>query len=66
MSDPIVVSLIGGAVSLIVALLEWTRRQNNRDHATNAVKLDKVLDKIEKVDDRLSSHMDWHLHDNAD
>lgn len=65
MSDAIAVALIGGAVSLIVALMEVTRRQNNRDHASNADKLDKVIEKIEKVDDRLSSHMDWHSHRNA-
>jgi uncharacterized FlaG/YvyC family protein len=63
METEIAVALIGGATTMIVALLEWTRRQNNRDHATNANKLDKVIEKIEKVDDRLSSHMDWHLHD---
>jgi hypothetical protein len=65
MNEQIVVALIGGGVTLIVSLLEWTRRQNNRDHASNAEKLDKVLDKVEKVDDRLSSHIDWHINRDA-
>jgi hypothetical protein len=49
------------ATALIVALIETTRRQNNRDHATNADKLDSVIEKIDKVDDRLGGHIDWHL-----
>ena len=62
MSDQITVALIGGAVTLIVALIEVTRRQNNRDHATNAEKLDQVITKIDGVDTRLSGHIDWHAH----
>lgn len=61
MASEIIVALIGGGVTLLVTLIEVTRRQNNRDHATNANKLDKVLEKVEKVDDRLSSHIDWHI-----
>lgn len=66
MSDPIIVALIGGAVTLLATLIEMTRRQNNKDHANNADKLDRVLDKVEKVDDRLSSHIDWHISRDAD
>lgn len=64
MSDQIVVSLIGGAVTLIVTLIEVTRRQNNRDHASNAHKLDSIADKIDSVDSRLGSHIEWHAHKN--
>jgi hypothetical protein len=63
MATEIVVALIGGAVTLIVALIELTRRQNNRDHASNASKLDKIADKIDNVDSRLVGHIEWHAHD---
>jgi cellobiose-specific phosphotransferase system component IIB len=58
----IAVAVIGMASALIVAMIETTRRQNNRDHATNAGKLDQVIDKIDNVDSRLGSHIEWHAH----
>lgn len=65
MSDQIIVAVIGGAVTLLVTLIEVTRRQNNRDHASNAEKLDHVLDKLDHVDTRISNHIDWHAHRDA-
>lgn len=62
MNTEIIVALIGGSVTLIVALIEVTRRQNNKDHATNASKLDKIADKIDHVDSRLGNHIEWHAH----
>lgn len=44
MSDTVLVALIGGGFSVIVALLEVTRRQNNRDHGENSRKLDYLAD----------------------
>ena len=61
MQTEIVVALIGGSVSIVIALLELTRRQNNRDHASNSIKLDKVIEKIDQVDSRVSGHIEWHL-----
>jgi hypothetical protein len=61
MSEAVIVALIGGSVSIVVALLELTRRQNNRDHASNSIKLDKVIEKIDQVDSRVSGHIEWHL-----
>lgn len=62
MPTEIIVALIGASVTLIVSLLEWTRRQNNRDHANNASKLDRIADKIETIDSRLGNHIEWHAH----
>lgn len=59
--NEISVAIIGMVGALLVALIETTRRQNNRDHAVNADKLDSVIEKIDKVDDRLGGHIDWHL-----
>jgi hypothetical protein len=60
--NDIAIAVIGMASALIVALIETSRRQNNRDHATNADKLDSVIEKIDKVDARLGGHIDWHAH----
>jgi hypothetical protein len=62
MPTEIVVALIGAAVTLIVTLLEMTRRQNNRDHAENSAKLDHVIDKLDQVDTRVTGHIEWHAH----
>lgn len=68
MSDPIIVALIGGAVTIIVSLLEWTRRQNNKDHANNASKLDRVLEATQNLKDghkRIEDKIDRHINDHA-
>lgn len=62
MSDQIVVALIGAAVTLLVTLIEMTRRQNNRDHANNADKLDRINDKIDTIGSRIGDHLEWHAH----
>lgn len=62
MNDQIIVALIGASVTLLVALLEMTRRQNNKDHASNADKLDKINDKIDTLGSRIGDHLEWHAH----
>ena len=44
MSDAIQIALIAGGFSVVVALIEVTRRQNNRDHGENSKKLDYLAD----------------------
>jgi hypothetical protein len=64
----VAVSLIGGAVTLIVALLEFMRRQNNKDHQTNASKLDRVLEATQNLKDghkRIEDKIDTHINDHA-
>jgi hypothetical protein len=60
--NEIVVAVIGMTGALLVAMVETTRRQNNRDHASNSDKLDSVITKIDNVDNRLGNHIDWHAH----
>jgi hypothetical protein len=60
--NEIAVAVIGMVGALLVALIETSRRQNNRDHASNADKLDSVITKIDTVDSRLGTHIDWHAH----
>ncbi len=53
MNDGIVIALIAGGFSVIVALLELSRRQNNRDHGENSKKLDYLA---ELFRDHLKGH----------
>lgn len=46
---------------VIVALIEKTRRENNRDHAKNSELLMKIDGKVDKIDERLDHHIEWHL-----
>lgn len=53
MSDGIAIALVTGGFSVLVALLEITRRQNNRDHGENSKKLDYLA---ELFRDHLKGH----------
>lgn len=47
---------------VITVLIERTRRENNRDHAKNSDLLRRIDGKVDKIDSRLDSHIDWHAH----
>ena len=59
---PILVATITTFGAVLVAMLERTRRQNNRDHAHNSAKLDQVLDVVHDTRARLTDHLTWHAH----
>ena len=48
---------------IIAGLIERTRRQNNRDHASNAAKLERVIEIAEETRSDLKQHITWHLTD---
>jgi hypothetical protein len=56
-----VLAIVLGPGGIIIALIERTRRENNRDHARNTEILMKIDNKIERMDERLDDHIDWHL-----
>jgi hypothetical protein len=62
MNTEVVVALIVAGFSFLGTVVEVMRRQNNKDHAINADKLDRIADKIDNVDQRLGGHIDWHAH----
>lgn len=47
--------------AIIIAFIERTRRENNRDHSSNSAKLDRIGDSVDRVAQRLDDHIDWHL-----
>jgi hypothetical protein len=55
---PIAVAVIGGP---IMWLLHRFDRRNTEQHGANMKVLERIESKVEKVDDRLSDHIDWHL-----
>lgn len=55
---PIVVAVITGPLAMLVQRL---RKENTEQHGESRVLLERVADRIEKVDDKLTSHIDWHL-----
>lgn len=46
---------------LLAILIERTRRENNRDHARNSDILKRIDSKVDKIDNRLDKHIEWHL-----
>jgi hypothetical protein len=61
MATEIVVALIAGGFALLGTLIEVSRRQNNRDHGTNASKLDLLFDSHRRVESKVDDLADRHL-----
>jgi len=55
---PIVVALIGGPLVVVVQKL---REENTSQHAEARELLHKVAHKVDKVDEKLDNHIEWHL-----
>lgn len=54
MNSEVAAAIVSGAFLVLIAMIERTRRENNRDHGRNAEKLDRIEDKI-----------DGHINDHA-
>jgi len=46
---------------VIVTMLEKVRRENTRDHAANTDLLRRTDHKVDRIDERMSDHLEWHL-----
>ena len=46
---------------VIVVLMERFRRENAKDHNEAMRTMERVENKIEKIDDRVSDHINYHL-----
>jgi len=57
MSDPVLVALITAGFGFLGILVEVGRRQNNRDHHTNAAKLNHLVDGQRRVESKIDSHI---------
>jgi hypothetical protein len=55
---PIIVAIIGGPM---VVVLQKLRKENTSQHAESRDILNRVADRVEKVDEKLDGHITWHL-----
>lgn len=56
-----VVVALAAPSGVLVALIERTRRENNRDHARNSDLLRSIDRKVDHVSERMDDHIEWHL-----
>lgn len=56
-----VVVALAAPSGVLVALIERTRRENNRDHARNSDLLRSIDRKVDHVGERVDDHIEWHL-----
>ena len=56
---PVVVALIGGPMMWLLTRFD---RRNTEQHGANMNVLKNIEVKIDKIDDRLDGHIDWHAH----
>ena len=61
----ITAAVVAAVASVIVALLQRVRKENNADHAVVADLLRVVVHKVEKVDDKIDRHVEWHVDKDA-
>lgn len=55
---PIIVAVIGGP---LVVLVQKLREENTSQHAESRDLLKMVSNKVDKVDEKLDGHINWHL-----
>ena len=55
---PLAVALIGGPVMWFLTRFD---KRNTDQHAENQKVLNRIESKIEKVDERLTDHITWHI-----
>lgn len=56
---PILVACIGGPVMWFLARFD---RRNTEQHGENQKVLTRIEGKIERLDNRVTDHIEWHAH----
>lgn len=57
---PILVAMIGGPIMWFLARFD---RRNTEQHGENQKVLTRIEGKIERLDERVTDHIEWHAHD---
>ena len=57
---PVLVACIGGPVMWFLARFD---RRNTEQHGENQKVLNRIEGKIERLDNRVTDHIEWHAHD---
>lgn len=53
--------LVAFIIGPLVAVIQNLRKENTEQHNESRALLEEVSKKVDKVDDKLSNHIDWHL-----
>lgn len=53
-------TLIAGGFTVLVALIERSRRQNHREHGDTAGRIDEVSHSLGRIEQKIDSHLDGH------
>lgn len=61
MDVSIVGVIIAGIFSVLVALIQKTRKENKQDHNLVYDALQNLHHDVRSVDKKLDDHIDWHL-----
>lgn len=65
MNEIVAAAFVAAVASVIVALLQRTRKENSADHALVMDLLRVVGRKIDRVDDKIDRHVEWHVDKDA-
>lgn len=61
MDASIVGVIIAGVFSVLVALIQKTRRENKQDHNLVYDSIQNLHEDVRAVGEKLDNHIDWHL-----
>jgi hypothetical protein len=65
MSTSVIVALITGAFSVLVVLIQMSRRENRADHGQVAEALKQVSNEVQTVGKKVDRHINWHAEGNT-
>jgi hypothetical protein len=61
MDTSIIVALVAGIFSVLVTLIQKTRKENKSDHDMVYGSIQELKIDVRNVGDKLDGHIDWHL-----
>jgi hypothetical protein len=64
-NEIVAAAFVAAVASVIVALLQRTRKENSADHMLVMDMLRGIGRKVDKVDDKIDRHVEWHMDKDA-
>jgi hypothetical protein len=61
MDTSIIGVIIAGVFSVLVTLIQKTRKENKEDHNMVYDSLQNLHDDVRSVNEKLDNHIEWHL-----
>jgi len=59
--SPVLAAVVAAVGAIIVALIQRSRHENSVDHAQVVDLVRSLGDAVERVDDKLDRHVEWHI-----